>query len=98
MDNASTDGSAAFVAERFPWVRVLALNRNRGFAGGNNPGVREAHGRIRGVPLNNDTIADAGWLRALLDGIDEPANVLLTTSRIVYMHNPAGDRIAPAMG
>ena len=88
VDNASTDGSAAFVAERFPWVRVLALDRNRGFAGGNNAGVREAHGRYVAF-LNNDTIADAGWLRALLDGLDEPANVLLTTSQIVYMHNPA---------
>ena len=45
VDNASTDGSVAFVRERFPWVRVVALPENRGFAGGNNAGVREARGR-----------------------------------------------------
>src|SRR5262245_13219594 len=36
VDNGSTDGSAAFVRERFPWVRLVTLGENRGFAGGNN--------------------------------------------------------------
>ena len=40
VDNGSTDGTAAFVRERFPWVRLVALNQNRGFAGGNNAGAR----------------------------------------------------------
>ena len=40
VDNGSTDGSAAFVRERFPAVRVVALADNRGFAGGNNAGAR----------------------------------------------------------
>jgi GT2 family glycosyltransferase len=88
VDNASTDDTLAFVRERFPWVRIVALDQNRGFAGGNNAGVREARGRYIAL-LNNDTIADPGWLRALLDGIDEQEGFLLTTARIVYMHDPA---------
>src|SRR4029077_17576403 len=36
VDNGSTDGSAAFLRERFPQVRVLALETNLGFGGGSN--------------------------------------------------------------
>ena len=91
-----------FVRERFPWVRVVALGENRGFAGGNNAGVREARGEYVAL-LNNDTIADPGWLRALLGGIDERDRFLLATSRIVYMHDPsvidsAGDGVFLAGG
>jgi GT2 family glycosyltransferase len=87
VDNASTDGTVAFVRERFPWVRVVALAENHGFAGGNNIGVREARGRFVAL-LNNDTAADPDWLAALLRGIDESRGFALATSRIVYMHDP----------
>ena len=88
VDNASTDGSAEFVRTRFPWVRLVSLDRNHGFAGGSNAGAREARGRYLAF-LNNDTIADPRWLRALRDGLDEVRGIALATSRIVYMHDPA---------
>ena len=102
VDNGSTDDTVAFVRERYPWVRIVALDENRGFAGGNNAGVREARGRYVAL-LNNDTRAHPGWLRALLDGIDEGDGFQLTTSRIVYMHDPsvidsAGDGVFLAGG
>ena len=97
VDNASTDGTADYVRARFPWVRLVTLDVNRGFAGGNNAGVREARGRFVAF-LNNDTIAEPGWLAALRGGVDERTGFLLTTSRIVYMHDPtvldsAGDGV-----
>ncbi|MGH9346073.1 MAG: glycosyltransferase family 2 protein, partial [Vicinamibacterales bacterium] len=88
VDNASIDGTADYVRARFPWVRIVALDRNRGFAGGNNAGAREARGRYLAF-LNNDTVADPGWLRALAGGLDEPASIGLATSRVVYMHDPS---------
>jgi N-acetylglucosaminyl-diphospho-decaprenol L-rhamnosyltransferase len=87
-DNASTDGTIDFVRARFPWVRIVSLDRNHGFAGGNNAGAREARGRLLAF-LNNDTVADPNWLRALRKGLDEPHGVALATSRIVYLHDPA---------
>jgi GT2 family glycosyltransferase len=97
VDNGSQDGTAAFVRERFPWVRLVSLDRNLGFAGGNNAGAREARGRYLAF-LNNDTAADRAWLRTLRDGVDVAAGFTLTTSRIVYMHAPdvldsAGDGV-----
>jgi GT2 family glycosyltransferase len=97
VDNGSTDGTTEFVRSQFPWVRLVVLGENRGFAGGNNAGAREARGRLVAF-LNNDTAADAGWLRALAAGIDERNGFALVTSRIVYMHDPdtidsAGDGV-----
>jgi GT2 family glycosyltransferase len=88
VDNASSDGTAAYVRARFPDVRLVQLEENRGFAGGNNAGAREARGEFLAF-LNNDTIADPGWLRALRAGIDAPSGFVLATSRIVYMHDPS---------
>jgi GT2 family glycosyltransferase len=85
VDNGSSDGSAAYVRERFPWVRLITLGENRGFAGGNNAGVREARGRFVAL-LNNDTAPDRGWLKALLAGVGHDDSIL-ATSRIVYMHD-----------
>ena len=97
VDNGSTDGSVELVRERFPWVRVVPLSDNRGFAGGNNAGVREARGRYVAF-LNNDTAAEPTWLRALLAGVDEAAGFAVTTSCLVFMDDPtridsAGDGV-----
>ncbi|MEN8184302.1 MAG: glycosyltransferase, partial [Myxococcota bacterium] len=41
VDNGSRDGTAELVRKRFPFVQVLALPENRGFAGGNNVGLKQ---------------------------------------------------------
>ena len=63
-------------------MRLVALNENRGFAGGNNAGVREARGRFV-VLLNNDTVPEPGWLAALLRGREAGGPNALASSRIV---------------
>jgi len=102
VDNASSDDTVAYVRERFPQVRVVSLPENRGFAGGNNAGVREARGQFVAL-LNNDTVPEPTWLQTLLSGIDEAAGFALVTSRVVYMHDPrlidsAGDSMLSAGG
>jgi GT2 family glycosyltransferase len=87
VDNASTDGTAEFVRAEFPWVRIVSLDRNRGFAGGNNAGAAAARGRYLAF-LNNDTIAAPDWLSRLGAGLDDAKGVALATSRIVYIHDP----------
>ena len=42
VDNASTDGSAALVAQRYPWARFIALKQNSGFSIANNVALRDA--------------------------------------------------------
>ena len=55
VDNGSEDGSVKAARERFPWVELIALPDNLGFAGGNNVGLRQTKGRHI-VLLNSDTI------------------------------------------
>ena len=88
VDNASTDDSVEFVRRRFPDVRLLALDRNLGFAGGNNAGARIANGRYLAF-LNNDTVPQAGWLALLAAPFEGDPRVALTTSRIVYLDDPS---------
>jgi GT2 family glycosyltransferase len=70
VDNGSTDGSAAMLAERFPSVRVLALDRNLGFGGGSNAGFQVAKNDIV-VLLNSDMRVKADFLAPLLAGFTD---------------------------
>jgi len=82
VDNASTDGSAAWLRERFPEVRVLELDRNLGFGGGSNAGFRAARNDIV-VLLNSDMRVDAGFLQPLLEGFDHP-RVFAVSAQIFF--------------
>ncbi len=66
VDNGSEDGSAEFLRERFPSVRVLALDRNLGFGGGSNHGFRAAKNDIV-VLLNSDMRVERDFLQPLLE-------------------------------
>ena len=65
VDNGSQDGSAEFLLEHFPSVRVLALDRNLGFGGGSNAGFRAAKNDIV-VLLNSDMRVERDFLPPLL--------------------------------
>jgi hypothetical protein len=54
-DNASADGSAPFVREHYPQVRMVENGRNLGYARGNNAGIAVARGEYVLI-LNPDTI------------------------------------------
>ncbi|KKT27804.1 MAG: Glycosyl transferase family 2 [Parcubacteria group bacterium GW2011_GWF1_43_9] len=66
VDNASTDGSAE-IAATFPEVTLLRQELNRGFAGGNNAGLRAAlnDGAEAVMLLNQDAVLSEGCLPAL---------------------------------
>ncbi len=53
VDNGSYDESIPFTREKYPWVQVLDLGQNLGFAGGNNEGFKAAQGKYIFV-VNND--------------------------------------------
>ena len=55
VDNASSDGSVELVSTQYPWVRLVVLTKNIGFAAGNNQARKYAKGKIV-LFLNPDTI------------------------------------------
>ncbi|MDS0278470.1 glycosyltransferase family 2 protein [Halomicroarcula sp. S1AR25-4] len=66
VDNNSSDGSVEYVRENYPSISVTELDQNRGWAGGNNVGIR--HGLKKGaeyiVLVNNDIRVHPEWLSA----------------------------------
>ena len=67
VDNQSTDGTPEFLAGlamQEPRLKILLNSTNRGFAGGNNDGIRAAEGDVL-VLLNSDTLVTEGWLEGL---------------------------------
>ena len=82
VDNGSSDGSVEFVRENFPSVRVVALNENRGFAGGNNEGLRYANGEFIAL-LNNDAFASRDWLKSLVGAILMDERIGICSSKII---------------
>jgi len=65
VDNASTDGTEAYLRGLGGQVRYRVLDDNRGFAGAINVGMMMAKGRTI-MLLNNDTLATEKWLDNLL--------------------------------
>jgi GT2 family glycosyltransferase/glycosyltransferase involved in cell wall biosynthesis len=82
VDNASTDGSADFLRERLPAVRVLALDQNRGFGGGSNAGFAAARNDIV-VLLNSDMRVDPEFLAPLVEGFRDP-RVFAVSAQIFF--------------
>ena len=65
LDNGSADRSADYVRARYPWVRLVELPANAGFAGGNNRALAFCRGEYL-VTLNNDTRVATDFLQALV--------------------------------
>jgi len=61
VDIGPEDGSVVFVEEHYPWVKEVALDKNAGFASGNNRGLKHVRGDCI-VTLNNDTRGEPDWL------------------------------------
>jgi GT2 family glycosyltransferase len=82
VDNGSRDGSVDAVQAEYPWVHVLALSENLGYAGGCNAGIEIARGEIL-VMLNNDTEAEPDWLWNLVAALDAHPEAGIAASRMM---------------
>jgi len=82
VDNASEDGSAVYLKQAFPAVRVLELDRNYGFGGGSNRGFEAAKNDIV-VLLNSDMRVAPDFLAPLLEGFDDE-NVFAVSCQIFF--------------
>jgi len=86
LDNGSTDGTAAWMRERWGGdrrVRLVESAVNLGFCGGNNRLAAEADGDAIAL-LNNDTRPEPGWLGSLVETLaSAPADVAAVSGKIV---------------
>ena len=91
VDNASTDGSLALLANRHPGVRVVRMEENAGPATARNAGMREARNRWV-LALDNDAVlrpdALAKLAAALRDGGEGARDVAIVQPCSVFHHEP----------
>ncbi len=66
LDNGSSDGTAAWLRERYPDVRLIESPVNLGFCGGCNRLIEATEGDAVAL-LNNDARPAPAWLASLVD-------------------------------
>jgi GT2 family glycosyltransferase len=86
VDNASPDGSAAFIAAGFPDVHLIANKENRGFAVANNQAIANCRGRYI-LFLNPDTVLEENCLATALSYMEKHPEIGLAGLHIL---NPDG--------
>lgn len=83
-DNASTDGSVAFVQNNYPSVELLLLPENYGFAGGYNKALQQVQSEYY-VLLNSDVEVTPGWIEPVISFLQEqPAYAVCQPKILAY--------------
>lgn len=83
VDNGSTDGSVAMLAEHWPEVRALANATNRGYQAACNQGMRVARGDTL-LLINTDATLTPGCLDALIRRLAAEPRAAIVGPRLVY--------------
>lgn len=86
VDNASPDQDPGIIPERFPGIVFIRSEKNLGFAGGNNLGIRRAKGKYL-LFLNNDTEVERGFLEPLVEKCENDPLVGAVSPKIKYFHH-----------
>ena len=89
VDNISTDNSQNECKERFPNIKLIQNNKNVGYCGGNNIGMKQAKGEFI-IILNPDTIVESNLISQFLtvykengDGLYQPKILSLDNKEIL---------------
>jgi GT2 family glycosyltransferase len=82
VDNASDDGTAEVLARDWPQHPVVRTERNLGFAGGVATGLEHVDAPLVAL-LNDDAVAEPGWLAALVTGLAGRPEVAAATSLVL---------------
>src|ERR1700730_9971003 len=82
VDNGSNDGTTAWLEQCYPPVRIIPNSRNLRFAVAVNQGIRATHTQWVAL-LNNDAVAEPGWLEHLLEVGSSDARVGAVATRMM---------------
>lgn len=76
-DNASTDGSLAWVKANYPSIRIVRFDKNYGFAEGYNRAITLSNTYENIILLNSDAAPAPGWIEPLEYSLNEPGVVVV---------------------
>ncbi|MCJ7615625.1 MAG: glycosyltransferase family 2 protein, partial [Desulfobacterales bacterium] len=87
VDNASDEDVQGMLAAEFPEVRTVRLDKNYGFAGGNNRGIETAQGKYIAL-INNDVVAAPQWISFLVATAESDADIGAVASIVIDGNQP----------
>ena len=89
VDNASKKNEASIISEKYPQVKVTRSDKNLGFAGGNNLGIKEAKGKYIFL-INNDTYFKEFNVDALIRRLEssDKIGIVCPKLRFAWGSNP----------
>lgn len=97
IDNGSTDDSISFVKHKFPLVRLIALEKNTGYAGGYQLGLQQLEHPYY-LLLNSDVEVRQGWIDPLFNTIDSNPMIAAVQPAILSFNSPNQYEYAGAAG
>ena len=83
VDNASTKDEVSAIQKIFSYVNVIRSDKNLGFAGGNNLGIKAANGKYLFL-VNNDTIFEEFNVLALIDRLESSDKIGIVCPKIRF--------------
>ena len=89
VDNASKNDEASIISEKYPQVKVIRSEKNLGFAGGNNIGIKEAKGKYLFL-INNDTYFKEFNIDSLIERLEssDKIGIVCPKLRFAWGNNP----------
>lgn len=86
IDNASSDESVSFIRENYPDVKVMVMEKNLGFSGGVNVGIKASRTPYV-LLLNNDTEVDRNFIKEMLRAIQQSRDIFSVSSKMIQFHD-----------
>jgi GT2 family glycosyltransferase len=83
VDNGSVDGSIEYMAESYPYIKIIKNDANN-YSRANNLGIKAAKGEYIAL-LNNDTQVEKNWLIALVEAMQKDNHIAAVGSKIVFL-------------
>ncbi|MDE5745065.1 MAG: glycosyltransferase family 2 protein [Paramuribaculum sp.] len=96
-DNGSADGSIAYINKEYPQIRIIAFEKNYGFAEGYNKAINLVDTPYC-VLLNSDVEVKNDWVTPLLDYMEAHPEVGAAQPKILSADNPDKFEYAGACG
>ncbi len=97
IDNLSTDDSVAFLTTKFPTVKVIKNDKNYGFAGGYNEGLRSIKNEFYCL-LNSDVEVTENWIEPVVELFEKDASISAIQPKILSYSDKKYFEFAGAAG
>ncbi len=97
IDNQSDDDSISFLTKEFPSVKIINNEKNLGFAGGYNEGLKKIDAEYYCL-LNSDVEVTENWITPVLNLLEQNPSIAAVQPKILSYENKTKFEFAGAAG